>query len=372
MAALIQSINSDPIRLYERYVREGKLKNDDAQRIVIGELQKLHQALMETNDSSLLNKIIRFHVLKKPKSLYIWGAVGRGKSLLMDIFHQCCAVSSRRVHFHAFMAEMHADIHAFRRKQMEENPVEHVALTLSNHLQLFCLDEFEVKDVADAMILSKLFTTILDNDVACVITSNLPPEELYMGGLQREKYLSFVDFIYERMEVLHLSSPHDYRLQQIRALKNVYMCPVNDKTSAALRDTFASLCHHAPLQPITLEVQGRRILVSECYGGIARFSFAELCERPLGAPDYMAIATRFHTILLSGIPKMTEEKRNEARRLVMLIDALYDHRVKFICTAEVPATELYTEGDGHFEFKRTVSRLAEMQSESYLATAHIP
>lgn len=355
---------------------EGKLKNDEAQRLVITHLQTLYGAL-----SAPVRRwfgILPRRPSAQARSVYIWGAVGRGKSLLMDMFYASAPVTGkRRIHFHAFMQEVHAMIHVTRQeieaKQLRQEllpTIAHDIALLSN--QLICIDELQITDVADAMIVSKLFTSLLSEGVIFVITSNRPPEELYLGGLQRETFMEFVDLIYERMDVLELASPHDYRMQQIRAMQAVYMWPQSAEAQTSMQETFAQLTHHAVILPATLEVQGRKLIVPESYGGIARMRFADLCEKPLGAADYLTIARRFHTLFLSGIPRLGPEKRNESRRFVTLIDTLYDHRVKLICTADAAPADLYATGDGVFEFARTVSRLAEMQSAQYLAAAHIP
>ena len=370
-------VHANPLSAYEQCVRDGKLKNDEAQRQVIGRLQGLYEALSVPPRRGFLSKILPGKPAAGPRSIYIWGAVGRGKSLLMDMFYETLGLSAkRRIHFHAFMQEVHAMSHAWRQeiesKKLKQELLPTVAHDIAQKAQILCLDELQVTDVADAMILSKLFTSLMDDGVTTVITSNRPPEELYLGGLQREKFMDFVHLIYARMDVLELASPHDYRMQQIRAMQAVYMWPLSDKADAAMNEMFAQLTHNAEILPMALDVQGHRLNVPQCYGGIARFRFADLCELALGAADYLAIARRFHTVFIEDIPKLGPEKRNEARRFVTLIDTLYDHRVKIICTAAAAPAELYALGDGSFEFQRTISRLAEMQSRQYLDVPHIP
>jgi cell division protein ZapE len=363
-----------PINKYEQCVKDGKLQDDEAQRHVIARLQSLYNELAEKPD--FFKKILPFYSLP-PRSLYIWGDVGRGKSLLMDMFFAAAPIKQKqRIHFYAFMQQVHAKSHYWRQeieKTKSNKPLlSLVAKDIARHFgRLICLDELQVTDVADAMILNGLFSSLLSEGVSFVITSNRPPEELYLGGLQREKFLDFVQLMYERMEVVELSSPQDYRMQQIRAMQTVYMWPLSEANSKALNDSFVTLSHNTPSQSVTLEIQGRKLPISESYGGLAKFNFAELCEKPLGAADYLAIASRFHTIFLSNIPKLTQDKRNEAKRFIALIDTLYDHRIKLICTAAVPPDELYTEGTSTFEFNRTISRLVEMQSGQYLSSPHI-
>jgi cell division protein ZapE len=375
-----QSTPGVPLALYEQCVREGKLKNDDAQRNVIAKLQSLYEELSRPlPKQGLLQKMLSRgnQPVKGPRSIYIWGAVGRGKSLLMDLFFGTLPLTDkRRIHFHAFMQEVHAASHLWRKeieaKQLKAELLPSVAHDIAQTAQVLCLDELQVTDVADAMILSKLFTALLGDGVTTIITSNRPPEELYLGGLQREKFMDFVHLIYDRMDVLELASPHDYRMQQIRAMQAVYMWPLSAKADSELARMLAQLTHQAELQPMTLDIQGHKLNVPQSYGGIARFHFADLCERSLGAADYLTLARRFHTLFISDIPKLGVEKRNEARRFITLIDTFYDHRVKLICTAAAEPAQLYASGDGSFEFQRTISRLAEMQSEQYLNTSHIP
>jgi cell division protein ZapE len=400
MSPSLQPQSASPLDAYEQCVREGKLKDDEAQRLVISRLQLLYQEICKSYDFctrfrfllelfspftdtfSLLRRMASAAIPKlkprHPRSIYIWGDVGRGKSLLMNMFYTAIPWNNkRRIHFHAFMQEVHSMIYAWRNeitaKHLQMDLLGQVARNIHSEYGAFiCLDELEVTDVADAMILSKLFTLLLEEGVVFIITSNRPPEELYIGGLQRESFMEFVHLAYERMDVLELASPHDYRMQQIKAMQAVYMWPQSKAAETAINDTLAQLTHRAKLVSTVLEVQGRKLTIAKTYGGIARLTFSELCKKPLGSADYLAIARRFHTVFLLCIPKLSTEKRNEARRFVTLVDTLYDHRVKLICTADVAPDKLYTEGDGAFEFARTVSRLAEMQSQQYLGSAHIP
>ncbi len=360
---------TDPTHVYEQYVKNGKLSDDEAQRRVVEHLQELYDELTSQEKRGWFTRL--FKKPENPRSIYIWGDVGRGKSLLMDTFFDTVPLDKKkRIHFHALMIKVHAQIHAFRKIE-DDTPLESAAKEISEKIELLCLDEFQVTDVADAMILSKLFTTLLEDNVTFVITSNRKPEDLYLGGLQREKFLDFVKLIYERMEVVELASPFDYRMKQIQAMQSVYLCPLNAENEAILQKSFAQLIHSREPESQVIEVQGRELKVRESYGGIAKFTFAELCEKPLGAADYLAIAQIFHTVLLSGIPELSPEKRNEARRFVTFIDTIYDHNVKLICTAAASPDKLYAKGDGKFEFERTISRLNEMQSEQYLKRGHV-
>lgn len=362
--------------IYEQYVTAGKLQDDAEQRAIVDKLESTRIQLMSPSPAAsrgLFGKLFADKTSRPaPRSLYIWGDVGRGKSMLMDMFYLYTNVKhKRRIHFHAFMTEIHASAHRFRQTASQENPIVHIARLMAAHHPLLCLDELQVTDVADAMILNKLFQTQLDKGVTFIITSNRPPEELYKGGLQREKFLAFVELVRARMDVMELSSKTDYRMRQLRAMQSVYFFPRNEHADKTLRDTYKNLTQNAERHETVLDVQGRKLPVHESSGSVAMFTFHELCEQPLGAADYMAIAKRFSIVLISGIPRLSAEKRNEARRFVTLIDALYDWRVKLLCTAEVAPDQLYPEGDGTFEFRRTASRLAEMQSESYLASEHL-
>jgi cell division protein ZapE len=358
---------SDFLYTYEQCVTQGKINNDPAQREVSQHLQALYEALSPKPDSGIIRKFISSRQGTAPRGIYLWGDVGRGKSMLMDMFYKSVpAKAKQRLHFYSLMLGIHKDVHATRQKNIDD-PVKYVATELAQKTKLLCLDEFQVTDVADAMILDKLFTTLIDKNVTICITSNRPPEELYKGGLQREKFLDFVKLLYERMDVIELTSQHDYRTEKIKSLKSVYLSPLNKKNESALQEIFADLTDNQEPHETVLEVQGRKLPVSKMLENIAQFTFAELCEKPLGPADYLAICQRFKTVLISGIPALSPEKRNEARRFVALIDSLYDNHVKFICTAAVPPEDLYPKGDGTFEFHRTVSRLIEMQSEQYLS-----
>lgn len=366
---------------YELLISAGKITKDEAQRIALREFELLRTALLSAppvQQSVKAKKSVARWFKSKPAAatalpgLYLWGDVGRGKSLLMDLFYEHAPISQkRRVHFHAFMAEVHAEVHEYRKSKGHENPVAHVARGLASSLRLLCLDEFQVTDVADAMILHKLFSTLLAHGVMIITTSNRPPEELYKGGLQREKFLVFVSLIRERMNVVKLAAAKDYRLEHVRALQKTYFTPDNSQAANEIKEIFTHLTHDAEYSPITLEVQGRKLQVAHCVGKVAIFTFEELCERPLGASDYLAIAHQFSFVFLLNVPQMSAEKRNEAKRFVSLIDVLYEQRCKLLCTAAAPAFSLYPEGDGSFEFQRTASRLVEMQTERYLAMEHL-
>jgi cell division protein ZapE len=295
--------------------------------------------------------------------------------MLMDLAFEHIAVGrKRRVHFHAFMLETHARLREKRRDE-EGDPVERVAADIADEVKLLCFDEMVVNNPADAMILSRLFEQLLDRGVSVVTTSNRPPRDLYKDGLNRELFLPFIDLVEERFDVVEVNGPTDYRMDRLSGVK-VWHVPNGPEATAALSTAFFKLTDHpvedrAKVPSEGLDVGGGRILrVPKSLKGVAVFSFKRLVGEPRGAADYLAIAQRFHTVILVGIPLLTREMRNEAARFVTLIDALYEHRVKLLAAADAEPAELYPQGDGAFEFQRTVSRLEEMRSAEYLAQGH--
>ncbi|MCI5050286.1 MAG: cell division protein ZapE [Rickettsiales bacterium] len=303
---------------------------------------------------------------------YLWGGVGRGKTMLMDMFFELAPIPNKhRVHFHAFMRDVHERIHMIRKNEPEAELIPLVVDQLAEEFHLLCLDEFQVLDVTDAMILSKLFTCLFQKGVVVVITSNREPDELYKNGIQRDQFLPFIELVKGHMDVTEIKGGTDYRLEQIKSMDQVYFTPLGPKADEFLIKSFQSLTRGQQVKPVTIEILGRKIDIKTAAGGVGWFSFASLCEQPLGASDYMEIASTFHTIIIKGIPKLSPEKRNEAKRFVTLIDTLYEHKTNVICSAEVGEEDLYPKGDGSFEFERTVSRLKEMQSEGYLEASHI-
>jgi cell division protein ZapE len=312
-----------------------------------------------------------------PRGLYVYGAVGRGKTMLMDMFFDAVeAPLKRRAHFHAFMADVHARLHQWRqaRKRGEatgEDPIAPVAAELAREASLLCFDEFSVRDIADAMILGRLFTALFAAGVVMVATSNVAPDDLYKDGLNRALFLPFIALIRERLEVVELDARADYRLEKLKRAP-VYYSPISPKADAALDAAFRALTGHDRGEPARIEVLGRHVDVPQAIDGVARFDFDALCRRPLGSADYLQIAQRFHTVVLDRIPALTANERNEAKRFIILIDALYDMRVKLIASAAGEPMTLYSGADGAeaFEFARTASRLYEMRSADYLAQPH--
>ena len=371
----------DPEQAYRALLEDGSIQPDPSQVQAMDRLQNLHRRLTEyTPQMGRTGWKARLKLggdkMPTPKGIYMWGGVGRGKSMLMDLFFETTAIPERkRVHFHAFMLEVHKRMHNYREavqagKAAETTePLAALARVITDQAWLLCFDEFHVTDIADAMILGRLFKALFDHGVVIVATSNRPPEDLYKDGLQRDLFLPFIDMLGDSLEVLELDAGIDYRLDRLKAM-DVYMTPANADTEARLDEDFLSLSIGAHAAPVTLQVQGREIVIPKVAEGVAMVGFEDLCEKPLGPGDYLEIAACFHTLVLKGIPKLGSEKRNEAKRFVTLIDALYEAKVNLICSADAPAETLYTEGDGAFEFERTVSRLMEMQSTDYMAQPH--
>jgi len=313
----------------------------------------------------------RFFVSRrKPRGLYLWGDVGRGKSMLMDLFFESVAFPRKsRTHFNAFMADVHARIHAERHSGQSADPIAPVARALGEEAQLLCFDEFQVVDVADAMILGRLFQQLFSRGVIVVATSNTAPDDLYDGGLNRQLFLPFVALIKKELEVFQLSGETDYRLHRIGGMK-VYLTPLSPETDAQMDAAWLRLTDTREPKGLTLTVLGRSLHVPRAARGVARFTFTELCGSPLAAADYLALAHNFHTIMIDRIPRLSPAERNEARRFVLLIDTLYDEGVKLVCSSEADPDGIYPEGDGADSFRRAASRLIEMQSEAYLKRGH--
>ncbi|MCU0839965.1 MAG: cell division protein ZapE [Rhodospirillales bacterium] len=380
---------SGPLTEYRSRLRSGDLRPDTAQALAAEKLESLSNALTgyapQSGPAGWKERfgLARRRTITPPQGLYIYGGVGRGKSMLMDIFFRTApVVKKRRVHFHAFMQEIHARLADVRAEVVaggrpkpgararDGDVLPRVGRHIAADTHLLCFDEVQVLDIADAMILGRLFQALFDEGVVMVATSNRPPHDLYKDGLQRENFLPFIELIEQRLDLLHLDSPTDYRLESMRAM-NVFLTPADPATDAKLRAYFARLTHGASVGPDSIEVLGRRLVIPMAADDIAFATFQELCEAPLGPADYLAIAERYEVVLLARIPQLGPEKRNEAKRFVTLVDALYEHKVKLICTAAAPAKALYPAGDGAFEFERTVSRLMEMQSEAYLGAQHL-
>lgn len=358
-----------PLGLFHARLTAGELAPDPLQERAATRLQQLWAELKTYRPAHSSGLLARLGVGKAaprpPKGLYIYGRVGRGKSMLMDAFFSTVAnEKKRRVHFFAFMADIHARIHA--RRAEKGDPILPVAQDIAAATVLLCFDEFHVVDIADAMILGRLFAALFAAGVVVVATSNREPDRLYEGGLQRERFLPFIALLKERLDVIELDGPRDYRLARFKG-RQVYFTPADAKARQALARAFADLTDNVAPQRETLTVLGREVEIPRAAKGVAWFRFDELCARALGPSDYLALIARYHTFIVEGIPRLDIDHRNEAKRFNIFIDALYDAHGNLVCSAEAPPQELYTEGEGAFEFQRTVSRLIEMQSDAYIA-----
>lgn len=345
------------LKRYEGEVTVGHLKKDAQQYKAAEAFDRLYSELTE--------KKPLFARRKKIKGVYIYGGVGRGKSMLMDMFFDSLpsGMLKRRVHFHEFMIETHDWLHERRAGKAVDNLLPDYAKHVAGNVRVLCFDEFHVTDVADAMILSRLFSALLDYGVVVVATSNWPPDRLYEGGLQRERFLPFIALIKERLQVIFLDSDTDYRGEVVQDLET-YLFPLNAETRAKADKFFHQLSGGKFQRVENVYVKGREIPV-QAAGDVARFTFAQLCEQPHGAEDYLTIAHKFHTVFLENIPRLTYDRNNETKRLMTLVDVMYDARRRMVFTAEAAPEKLYTGDQYNFEFDRTISRLREMQSSSY-------
>ena len=360
---------------YNALVAAGELRADAEQAAAAERLDRLAQELEAVpKKGSILWRALG-RAPEPARGVYLWGGVGRGKSMLMDLLFDCVDIRrKRRVHFHEFMLEVHQRLNVERQKNTAD-PVVAVADALADDIRLLAFDEMVVNNPADAMILSRLFTEMMGHGLTVVATSNRAPAALYKDGLNRQLFLPFIALIEARMDVLTLNGPVDYRLDRLGSM-DTWLVPNGAQATAQLSAAFFRLTDYpvedaARVPSCDLPVQGgREIHVPRCVKGVAVFSFKRLCGEARGAPDYLAIAHRFHTVILVGIPRLGPENRNEAARFVTLIDALYENRVKLLAAADAQPDDLYIAGDGAFEFERTASRLHEMASDEYLAEGH--
>ena len=363
------------LQRYEALVAAEELRADPQQLAAAKALHRVEQELERADSKGLISRVFG-RGGKRVRGIYMWGGVGRGKSMLMDLFHETLAIEDkRRVHFHAFMQDVHKRLKGWRAVDPGD-PVPKLASEIGQDLRCLAFDEMVVNNAADAMIMSRLFRALIcDEDVTIIATSNRPPRDLYKDGLNRDLFLPFIDLLEDQMQVVELNGPTDYRLDRLAGL-DTWHTPLGEESTAKVREAFFRLTDHAPeeadvVPSADLDLGGGRSLHEpKSFKGVAVFSFKRLCETPRGAADYLAIARNYHTVIIVGIPQMGPDMRNEAARFVTLIDALYECRVKLFATAAAAPDRLYTAGDGQFEFERTVSRLEEMRSAQYMALGH--
>lgn len=364
------ALNMNLVECVHQRARQHGIQLDEAQRHAVDRLQRLYDALLasEARNSLFVHKL--FGGKRHPvRGLYLWGGVGRGKSFLMDAFFSCVPLEhKKRVHFHRFMQEVHAELDSIKH---HADPLVIVAQRIAQQAHLICFDEFHVSDIADAMLLGRLLRELLEHGVVLVATSNHKPDELYMHGLQRSRFLPAISLLKERLEVVEIDTGIDYRLRILERVR-VYHSPLDKAAEASLETAFSSLADGEEACPVFLEIEGRQIATKCMAAGVVWFEFLTICGAPRGQADYIEIARRYPTVLISGIPKMAPEQAAEARRFTWLVDEFYDRRVKLIVSAQVPLQELHRGGPHAEEFDRTISRLTEMQTRQYMAQPHLP
>jgi cell division protein ZapE len=370
-----------PLPAYQAMIADGSLAADPAQAMAVDRLQDLWERLRDYDPKpvpavggGLLSRLMnRRHAEEyEPTGLYLVGEVGRGKSMLMDLFFETADVPRKqRIHFHRFIQNVHTRIHAYKKAHPEvSDPIPPLADRIAAEAALLCFDEFQINDIADAMILGRLFQALFDRGVVVVTTSNTPPDDLFKGQPGRDAFLPFIALIKQRLELVVMDGGRDYRRARMRGLRT-WQVPADAMARRELDKAFVRLTGGSAIRPVTLTVMGRELVVPQAADGVARFDFDSLCDTALGAGDYLAIATNFHTLVLDGIPRLSPENYDQARRFIVLVDTLYDQRVKLIASADATPDQLYQHGENAKMFERTASRLDEMQSEDWLGLAHL-
>ncbi len=359
-----------PIERYNEDCKRAGFVRDPVQLEAVEKLQLLYQQLLDKN-TNFSSKLLTFFGKSKPiKGIYFWGGVGRGKTYIMDLFCHSLAqkINLKRIHFHRFMYWLHQQL---KRHKGEQNPLKAVALKLASEVQVICFDEFFVNEIGDAMLLGRLFETLFAENVVLVTTSNIPPSRLYWKGLHRDRFLDTIKLIEKHTQVIEMDGGIDYRLRTLKKVK-VYHFPLQKAAEESLQKSFKILTGDESLEASSIYIQGREIPVVAVAAKVLWCSFEALCEGPRAAADYIELSRIYPSIFISGIPQLDDSKIEATRRFVTLIDEFYEHNVKLIISAESPIETLYNDEKLSFEFKRTVSRLQEMQSEDYLAREHLP
>jgi cell division protein ZapE len=354
---------------YRERIKDGTLKPDPAQLVVLEKLSALSTALNMSPPQrpTLLGKLFRKASLPVPRGIYIHGEVGRGKTMLMDLFHDSVkGWPKRRIHFHAFMQ----DVHAMRQRLGGEDVINRIADDWAAQTRVLCLDEMQVTDIADAMMIGRLYEALLARGVVLVTTSNLPPEGLYKDGLNRQLFLPFIARLRETLDVVSLDSATDYRLGRVRT-RETFLHPLTAENRVAFNVLWRDLTDNAMGEAETLEVLGRKLTVPKAAHACASFTFGELCGEALGPPDYLAIAKAYSTVFISGIPQLKSHQRNETKRFILMIDTFYDAHTRLVALAEGPPEKLFPQKAHAFESQRTVSRLKEMQAASWWGSAPV-
>ena len=370
---------SGPLPAYRAMLAAGELATDPSQAAAAERLHALWTQLIgyDPQPVSAPGRLARLLGRKAPgpaapRGLYMVGEVGRGKSMLMDLFFECAQVARKqRIHFHQFMQDSHARVHAWRKANVDAaDPIPPLADTIAAEAALLCFDEFQVNDIADALILGRLFQALFDRGVVVVATSNVAPDDLFKGQPGRDAFLPFIALIAARMEVFSMASGRDFRRERMHGLRTWYV-PADRFADRALDRAFDDLTGGATAGPVRLTVMGRALVVPLAAEGVARFDFDALCNTALGAGDYLAIARRFHTLVLDGIPRLSPENFDRARRFIVLVDNLYEQRVKLVASADAMPDQLYQRGENAKMFERTASRLDEMQSADWMEQEHL-